>query len=48
VTIKEAGLSRLGFGFPNYVIKGLYLEFFMDSLNERNQLDFEVEEVRDS
>jgi hypothetical protein len=47
VTIKEAGLSRLGFGFPNYVIKGLYLEFFMDSLNERNQLDFEVDEVRD-
>ncbi|TGO02491.1 hypothetical protein PN36_24180 [Candidatus Thiomargarita nelsonii] len=47
VTIKEAGLSRFSFGFPNYVIKGLYLEFFMDSLNERNQLDFEVEEVRD-
>ena len=47
VTIKEAGLSRFSFGFPNYVIKGLYLEFFMDSLNERNQLDFEVDEVRD-
>jgi len=47
VTIKEVGLSRLGFGFLNYVIKGLYLEFFMDSLNERNQLDFEVDEVRD-
>jgi len=47
VTIQEVGLSRFRFGFPNYVIKGLYLEFFMESLKERNQLDFEVDDVSD-
>jgi hypothetical protein len=47
VSLKEAALSRLRFCFPNYVIKELYLEFFIESLKQQYELDFEVNDVRD-
>ena len=47
VTIHQTRLSRLKFSFPNYVIKELYLEFFIKSLREQFQLDFEINDVRD-
>jgi len=46
VTIKEAEISLFEFSFPNYVIKGLYWEFFIASMKERHQLDFETVDVR--
>ncbi|RKZ75771.1 MAG: AAA family ATPase, partial [Gammaproteobacteria bacterium] len=47
VTIHQTRLSRFKFSFPNYVIKELYLEFFIKSLKEQFQLDFEINDVRD-
>jgi hypothetical protein len=47
VSLYQAGLSRLKFSFPNYVVKELYLQFFIDSLKTQHQLDFEVDDVRD-
>ncbi len=46
VTIKEADISLFQFSFPNYVIKGLYWEFFLASLKEQHQLDFKTVDVR--
>lgn len=47
LSLKEAALSRIRFCFPNYVIKELYLEFFINSLKQQYQLDFEINDVRD-
>jgi hypothetical protein len=47
LSLKEAALSRIRFCFPNYVIKELYLEFFIQSLKQQYQLDFEINDVRD-
>ena len=47
VSIHQARLSRFQFYFPNYVIKELYLEFFIKSLKEQYQLNFEIDDVRD-
>jgi len=46
VTIRGTDLAQLKFSFPNYVIKELYWEFFLESLKEQYQLDFETVEVR--
>lgn len=47
VTIRKAILSQFQFSFPNYVIKELYLEFFLKSLKEQYKLDFQIDDVRD-
>jgi len=46
VTIKEADISLFKFYVPNYVIKGLYWEFFIAANKERYQLEFETVDVR--
>ncbi|MEN8218072.1 MAG: AAA family ATPase [Pseudomonadota bacterium] len=46
VTIKEADISLFEFSVPNYVIKGLYWEFFIAANKERYQLEFETVDVR--
>ena len=46
VTIRGTNLSQLKFSFPNYVIKELYWEFFLKSVKEQYQLNFETVEVR--
>ena len=45
VTLKDKGVARLEFSVPNYVIKGLYWDFFMDSIKERHH--FETNDVSD-
>jgi uncharacterized protein YjgD (DUF1641 family) len=47
VTLKDRGFARLKFSVPNYVVKELYWEFFMASLKERHQLNFETDNVSD-
>jgi len=46
VTIREAEGALFQFSFPNYVVKELYWEFFIKSLQEQYQLDFEIVDVR--
>ena len=46
VTIREEDGAQFQFSFPNYVIKELYWEFFIKSLKEQYQLDFEIVDVR--
>jgi len=46
VTIKKADISLFEFSVPNYVIKGLYWEFFIASNKERYHLEFETVDVR--
>ena len=47
VTLKDIKFARLKFSVPNYVIKGLYWEFFIASLRERHQLNFDTDNVGD-
>ncbi len=46
ISIKEAQLNDLRIVIPNFVIKGLYWEFFLQWLKEQNALSFEVSDVR--
>lgn len=46
VSLYQVGLSLVQFSFPNYVVKELYFQFFIDSLKTQHQLDFEVDDVR--
>ena len=48
ISIKEAHFNNLHFVIPNFVIKGLYWEFFLQWLKERNALTFEIADVRQS
>ena len=45
VSITGARGSNLTFAIPNYVIKRLYLDFFMHIIKEENDVSFEVMEV---
>ncbi len=46
ISIKEAQFNNLHFVIPNFVIKGLYWEFFLEWIKEQNALSFEVTDVR--
>ncbi|MCK5522292.1 MAG: AAA family ATPase [Thiomargarita sp.] len=47
ITIRgNDNIAQLKFSFPNYVIKELYWAFFLESVKEQYQLDFETTEVR--
>jgi hypothetical protein len=46
ISIKEAQFNNLHFVIPNFVIKGLYWEFFLQWVKEQNTLTFEVADVR--
>lgn len=41
LTIKSENLSRFTFGFPNYVIKKLYADYFFNSILGKAQLPFD-------
>ncbi len=45
ITIKEAYFSLLKFAMPNYVIEGLYLQYFADLISERHQLKFDTNQI---
>ncbi len=46
ISIKEAQFNNLQFVIPNFVIRGLYWEFFLQWIKEQNALSFEVTDVR--
>ena len=46
LTLREAEIGQLNFSFPNYVIKKLYWEFFLESIKQQYQLDFKSVDVR--
>ena len=46
ISIEKAQLNNLHFSIPNFVIKGLYWEFFLQWVKEQNALTFEVTDVR--
>ena len=46
ISIEKAQLNNLHFSIPNFVIKGLYWEFFLQWLKEQNALTFDVTDVR--
>ncbi len=48
VTIKSELMGSLAFSIPNYVIRGLYMTFFMDFVKSGNSLEFEVSDVRNA
>ncbi len=48
LTIKSENLGSYTFSFPNYVIKKLYADFFLNSILERAQLPFSNEPVNDA
>jgi hypothetical protein len=48
LTIKSEKLSRYTFGFPNYVIKKLYADYFFNSILEKAQLPFNNEPVNNA
>ena len=45
ISIKEAQFNNLQFVIPNFVIRGLYWEFFLQWIKEQNALSFEVTDV---
>jgi Predicted AAA-ATPase/PD-(D/E)XK nuclease superfamily len=48
LTIKSKQLSRHTFGFPNYVIKKLYADYFFNSILNKAQLPFNNGPVNDA
>jgi hypothetical protein len=47
LTIKDEELGTYNFSFPNYVIKKLYADFFLQSILEKNALPFDNRPVND-
>ncbi len=48
LTLKSEQLNRYTFSFPNYVIKKLYADYFLNSILERAQMSFDNKPVNDA
>jgi hypothetical protein len=48
LTIKDEELGTYNFSFPNYVIKKLYADYFLNSILEKNQLLIDNKPVNDA